>query len=210
MAGIWKQLQGYAVVPQKYHAVSSAASKSHHKIHFRMGPRFSRSKYQGLGHMLAFDVIHTYCHNPLARFLCLSCTHRHGLPHGKVQLFQFGILHVPPLQTCFSVSLTGMMHSSFQETSHTQKAEQTARSPQKTRWEPPSASRIYLSNVFSTYCLCFSMKIQLSCQTCITNDSICLYKKSGILCNGTVFKPNICQVSRLFFNYNLFQWKQKT
>lgn len=76
---------------------------------------------------------------------------------------------------------------SFQEPSHTQRGEQKARSPQKTN----SASRIYLSNIFSAYCLCFSMKIQLSCQTCITNDSVCLYKKSGILCNGTVYSSQI-------------------
>lgn len=80
---------------------------------------------------------------------------------------------------------------SFQEPSLPHNGEWKARSLQKTGWEPFSASRIYLSNVFSTYCLCFSMKIQLSCQTCITNDSVCLYKKSGILCNSTIYSSQI-------------------
>lgn len=150
----------------------------------------------------------TYCNNPLARLLCLPRAHRSPLLQGRLALLICAFL-CASLQISFSVYLTRMT-GIFSE-ALTQKEEWKERSPQKTGWVPPFASGIYLSNVFSTYCLCFSMKIQLSCQTCITNDTVCLYKKSGILCNGTVYSSQIyARFQGYFFNYNLFQWKQKT
>lgn len=56
-----------------------------------------------------------------------------------------------------------------------------------------------LPNLFSAFRLCFSTKIQRSCQTCITNDSVCLYKRSGILCNGTVYSSQIYVKFQVYF-----------
>lgn len=178
------------VVPQMYHTVSSAAPKSHHTVRFKVGPCCPRSSSQGLGHIHTLDITHLLSWSHWKTPLFTLCTQT-SFATRMVQLFQFRLFHLPPLQTSFSVSLTRTTLLSFQEPSHTQQGERKARSPWNTGWEPSSASRIYLSNAFSTYCLCFSMKIQLSCQTHIINDSVFLYKKSVILCNSAVYSSQI-------------------
>lgn len=150
-------------------------------------------------------MLFNYCHNSLARLLSLPCAHRPPLPYGRFS---------SPILRSFSWPHRKLLSQSpWPEwycylSSRPQNRKQDL--SQKTGWESSSASRIYLSNVFRTYCLCFRMQIHLNCQTCIRNDGVCLYKKSGILCNGTVYSSQIhVRFQDYFLNYNLFHWKKR-
>lgn len=136
-------------------------------------------------------MLFIYCHKPFARLLCLLCANRLPLPHRRFSYSNLGSF-ICPHHKFLSLSPWPEWHWYLSRSLHnTQKGEWKASSSQKTGREPSFASRVYLSNVFSTCHFCFSMKIQLSCQTCITNDSVCFYKNSGILCNGTVYSSQI-------------------
>lgn len=97
------------------------------------------------------------------------------------------LLFVPllsaPSQIPLSFSLTWMTLTFFKEYSH--RGEQKARSaPEYRVGTMHSEQNLRISALNHLW---FTTKIHISCQTCITNDSVCLYKRSGILCNGTVY-----------------------